>query len=45
MNLPQETAGHNPFVGLHPYRSEESIYFSGRGEQTKSLLLLVDQFE
>ena len=33
----------NPFVGLRPYESKDSLYFFGRGEQTKSLLRLLHQ--
>ncbi len=43
MTQPQKTVLHNPFVGLRPYRSEESIYFFGRGEQTKRLLGLLHE--
>ena len=28
----------NPFVGLRPFESEDSLYYFGRGEQTKALL-------
>ena len=28
----------NPFVGLRPYESEDSLYYFGRNEQTKTLL-------
>ncbi|UCE07479.1 MAG: hypothetical protein JSW07_05440, partial [bacterium] len=28
----------NPFVGLRPFESEESLYYFGRSEQTKALL-------
>ncbi|MCI0696728.1 hypothetical protein L0337_32580 [candidate division KSB1 bacterium] len=28
----------NPFVGLRPFESEDSLYFFGRGEQIKALL-------
>jgi alpha-beta hydrolase superfamily lysophospholipase len=41
MKQPQDPALQNPFVGLRPYRSEESIYFFGRGEQTKRLMRLL----
>ena len=41
MMQPPDTALQNPFVGLRPYRSEESLYFFGRGEQTKRLLGLL----
>ncbi len=33
----------NPYVGLRPYESEDSLYYFGRGEQTKSLLGLLHQ--
>ena len=33
-----EIVRHNPFVGLRPFESYDSLYFFGRGEQTKALL-------
>ncbi len=41
MNRPQDVVLKNPFVGLRPYRSDESVNFFGRGEQTKRLLGLL----
>src|SRR5580765_4751896 len=35
MNLPNNT---NPFVGLRPFESDESLLFFGRQEQTMELL-------
>ncbi|MBU4262423.1 MAG: hypothetical protein KKC76_11230 [Proteobacteria bacterium] len=33
----------NPYVGLRPYESEDSLYYFGRSEQTKNLLSLLHQ--
>lgn len=33
----------NPFVGLRPYESSDSLYYFGRGEQVKSLLRQLHQ--
>lgn len=33
----------NPFVGLRPYESEDSLYYFGRGEQVKTLLRQLHQ--
>ncbi|MBN2089403.1 AAA family ATPase [candidate division KSB1 bacterium] len=33
----------NPFVGLRPFESEDSLYFFGRNEQTKALLKLLHE--
>ncbi len=41
MNQPQNVSLDNPFVGLRPYQSEESLYYFGRGEQNRSLLSLL----
>ena len=35
MNKPRQP---NPFVGLRPFESEDSLYYFGRDEQTKALL-------
>jgi WD40 repeat protein/energy-coupling factor transporter ATP-binding protein EcfA2 len=33
----------NPFVGLRPFESRDSLYYFGRGEQTKALLRQLHQ--
>ena len=33
----------NPFVGLRPYQSRDSLFYFGRNEQTKTLLRLLHQ--
>lgn len=40
MTIPQLQ---NPFVGLRPYESDESLFYFGRSEQTKTLLRLLYQ--
>ncbi|MCP4338710.1 MAG: AAA family ATPase [Desulfobulbaceae bacterium] len=41
MSRSQNLVLQNPFVGLRPYNSDESINFFGQGEQTKRLLGLL----
>lgn len=39
----QQSTLPNPFVGLRPYQSNDSLYYFGRNEQTKTLLRLLHQ--
>lgn len=39
----QQSTLPNPFVGLRPYQSDDSLYYFGRNEQTKTLLRLLHQ--
>ena len=36
--MSQNLAGQNPFVGLRPFESADSLYYFGRRQQTRALL-------